>query len=44
LHCQLTDGGLTEVWHRLASIFDPWYQSIRDLCLKSGVLHADETG
>lgn len=44
LHIKLTDGGLTEIWHRLASILDPWYQSIRDLCLKSGVLHADETG
>ena len=44
LHFELTDGGLTEIWHRLALILDPWYQRIRDLCLKSGVLPADETG
>jgi len=44
LHFKLTDGGLTETWHRLAQIVDPWYQQIRQLCLKSAVLHADETG
>ena len=44
LHFQLSDGGVTEIWHRLAAILDPWYQQVRDLCLKSGVLHADETG
>ena len=44
LHFQLTDGGVTAIWHRLASIHDSWYRAIRDHCLKSGVLPADQIG
>lgn len=44
LRLPLTDGGLTDMWHRLADIVMPWYEQIRELCLKSGVLFADETG
>lgn len=44
LHLPITDGGLTQMWHRLAEVVAPWYEQIRRLCLDAGVLHADETG
>jgi transposase len=40
----LTDGGLTQMWHRLAGVLTPWYEQIHRHCLDAGVLHADETG
>ena len=44
LHLDLSAGGLTQMWHRLAVVLLPWYEQIRRLCLDAGVLHADETG
>ena len=41
---QRTDGGLTQMWHRLARVLGPWYAQIHRHCLDAGVLHADETG
>jgi transposase len=44
LQLKVSDGGLTEMWHRLAGILHPWYEQIRLACLNAPVLHADETG
>ncbi len=44
LKLSITDGGLTQMWHRLACVFGPWYEAIHRHCLDAGVLHADETG
>ena len=44
LQLPISDGGLTQMWHRLAETLKPWYEEIRDDCLQSAVLHADETG
>jgi transposase len=44
LKLPLTDGGLTQMWHRLAHVLTPWYEQIHRHCLDAGVLHADETG
>ena len=44
LQLKITDGGLTQIWHRLAGILEPWYEQIHAHCLDAGVLHADETG
>lgn len=44
LRLKITDGGLTQMWHRLATAFGPWYEAIHRHCLDAGVLHADETG
>jgi transposase len=44
LKLPLTDGGLTQMWHRLARVLEPWYEQIHRHCLDAGVLHADETG
>ena len=44
LQLKITEGGLTQMWHRLAETLKPWYDQIRDDCLKSAVLNADETG
>jgi transposase len=44
LRLPLTDGGLTQMWHRLAHVLGPWYEQIHRHCLDAGVLHADETG
>jgi len=41
---KITDGGLTQMWHRLAHVLGPWYEQIHHHCLDAGVLHADETG
>jgi transposase len=40
----ISDGGLTQMWHRLGDVLTPWYEQIHRHCLESGVLHADETG
>lgn len=44
LQFQISEGGLTEIWHRLAGVLTPWYEQIHRDCLNSAVLHADETG
>lgn len=44
LRLKVTDGGLTQMWHRLAEVLGPWYEQIHRHCLDAGVLHADETG
>jgi transposase len=44
LKLKITDGGLTQMWHRLSDVFEPWYEQIHRHCLDAGVLHADETG
>lgn len=44
LRLKITDGGLTQMWHRLAGVFGPWYEAIHRHTLEAGVLHADETG
>ena len=43
LQCPISEGGLTDIWHRLAGIFEPWYLQIRSFCLDLPVLHMDET-
>jgi len=44
LQLKISDGGLTQMWHRLADTLKPWYEQVWQACLKSAVLHADETG
>jgi transposase len=44
LRLSISDGGLTQMWHRLADVFGPWYEQVHRHCLDAGVLHADETG
>jgi transposase len=44
LRLPITDGGLTQMWHRLGHVLGPWYEQIHRHCLDAGVLHADETG
>jgi transposase len=44
LKLKITDGGVTQMWHRLADVLTPWYEQIHSHCLEAGVLHADETG
>lgn len=44
LKLAISAGGLTEMWHRLATVLLPWYEQIHGQCLDAGVLHGDETG
>jgi len=44
LRFQLTQGGMTAMWYRLAAILRVWYDAIAEEAICSGVLHADETG
>jgi transposase len=44
LQMKVSEGGLHDLWHRIAEIFTPWYEQIRQCCLNAPVLHADETG
>lgn len=44
LQIQITDGGLVQMWHRLAEVLFPWYEQIHRECLDAAVLNADETG
>lgn len=44
LRLPISEGGLTQMWHRTAEVVMPWYEQIRRMCLDAGVLHADETG
>jgi DNA-directed RNA polymerase subunit RPC12/RpoP len=40
----ISRGGLMKMWHRLAAIFEPWYDQIEEDAKSSAVLHGDETG
>ncbi|QVL31355.1 transposase [Telmatocola sphagniphila] len=44
LQLKITEGGLTQKWHRLAETLKPWYEQIWDECQQAAVLNADETG
>jgi len=44
LSFEISEGGLVEMWHRLAKILDEWYEQIASEARSSAVLHADETG
>ena len=44
LQFMMTQGGLVQMWHRLADIFFAWYEEIIEDIQKAGVLHGDETG
>lgn len=44
LQLPLTPSGLVQMWYRLQAILYGWYEEIQQEALKSGVLHADETG
>jgi len=44
LQAPISEGGLVEMWHRLARILTPWYDQLKKEALSSAVLHGDETG
>jgi transposase len=44
LQTPISQGGLVEMWHRLAGILAPWYEQLKKDALGSAVLHGDETG
>ena len=44
LSFKISEGGLVEMWHRLAKILDEWYEEIALEARSEAVLHADETG
>jgi transposase/IS1 family transposase len=44
LSFKISEGGLVEMWHRLAKIMDEWYEQIAMEARSETVLHADETG
>lgn len=44
LQLPISEGGLTQMWHRLARAFRPWYEQIWEDCFDAAVLNADETG
>jgi len=44
LSFKISEGGLVEMWHRLAKILDEWYGQIALEARSEAVLHADETG
>lgn len=44
LQLKITEGGLTQMWHRLADTLKPWYEQIWQDCFEAAVLNADETG
>jgi len=37
LKLPITDGGLTQMWHRLARVLTPWYEQIHRHGLDAGV-------
>ena len=43
-HFPVSDGGLVQMWRRLAEALEPWYNEIAEQAKDSAVLHADETG
>jgi transposase len=44
LQMSLSEGGLCEMWKRLAVLLLAWYERLQQEALDSAVLHADETG
>ena len=44
LQTPISQGGLVEMWHRLADVLTPWYEQLKKDALSSAVLHGDETG
>jgi transposase len=44
LKTPISEGGLVEMWHRLAKVLTPWYEQLKKDALSSAVLHGDETG
>jgi len=44
LQMTLSEGGLCEMWKRLAVLLLAWYEQLQAEALDSAVLHADETG
>jgi transposase len=44
LQMPISQGGLVEMWHRLAKVLTPWYEQLKKDALSSAVLHGDETG
>lgn len=44
LQFKISQGGLVQMWHRLADLLFAWYEEIRQDIQKTGVLHGDETG
>jgi len=44
LQFKMSQGGLVQMWHRLAEILWQWYDQIAEDIQKAGVLHGDETG
>jgi transposase len=44
LQFQMSQGGLVQMWHRLADILLRWYDEIAGDIQHAGVLHGDETG
>jgi len=43
-HFPVSEGGLVQMWRRLADVLLPWYEEIAAEANASAVLHADETG
>ena len=43
LQMKLSEGGLVQMWHRLAEVLYPWYEEIGRQARQSAVLHGDET-
>lgn len=44
LQFKMSQGGLVQMWHRLADILLKWYEEITEDIQNAGVLHGDETG
>ena len=44
LSFSLSEGGLIDIWRRLADILEPWHLEIKEKAKQCAVLHADETG
>ena len=44
LQLKISEGGLVQMWSRLAAILYPWYEEIRDDAMNSATLHGDESG
>ena len=44
LQMKLSEGGLVQMWQRLAELLYDWYEQIQREALQSAVLHGDETG
>lgn len=44
LQLELSEGGICEMWKRLAVLLLAWYEQLQQEALASAVLHADETG